>query len=675
MKKIFLNFVLVAFGCYNAISQGCLPEGITFNYQYQIDSFQVNYPGCTEIEGNVNIENKGWSWIFNLNGLSGLTSIGGSLNISSSSLSSLAGLNTLTSIGGDLSLDGNWNESLTSLAALDGLTFIGGNLSVRGYRNLTSLAGLENVSAASIDNIDIYDNIALSACNIQSLCEYLAAPNGTVNIYSNATGCNSPAEIANMCGITMPCLPYGNYYFFSQADVDNFKAVYPGCSDLQGDVSITGDDIINLSVFSEVTSIAGDLNIGRYYDRTPIGNPLLRDLNGLENLTQIGGTLLIIRNGSLTSLSGLDNLSSIGNDLLIGIEYSHTTKEKTEGALTSINALSGLASIGGQLYIESTSLTSLTGLDSVFYIGSNINIIGNKYLSDISGLAKLNSITGTLSIAITAITSLKGLNNVSRISGSVFIGNNHRLKNFEGLENLSYIGTGAWIFDNDSLTSMVGFDNLEYIDGYLDIWDNPSLSSLSGLENLDSIGSYLHISQNALTSLTALSGLQSIKGTLYIVYNDNLTSLSGLDNLFTDSVSELKLFYNSQLQTCDVQSICNYLAGPYGTAEIYGNASGCNSPAEVEAACSAVSVNDFILADGFSIYPDPANYKIYIANNNNLKGESTICIFNMNGAILQQDKFQNQNLIELDVSALTKGIYLVKIQTSAGIETKKLVIQ
>jgi hypothetical protein len=47
----------------------------------------------------------------------------------------------------------------------------------------------------------------------------------------------------------------------------------------------------------------------------------------------------------------------------------------------------------------------------------------------------------------------------------------------------------------------------------------------------------------------------------------------------------------------------------------------------------------------------------------------------MNGALQQQNKFQSQNLIEMDVSTLTIGFYLVKIQNKKGIETKKLVIQ
>ncbi|MCK9205174.1 MAG: hypothetical protein M0P58_12175, partial [Bacteroidales bacterium] len=61
-----------------ALSQGCLPEGITFTDQAQIDSFQVNYPGCSQIEGSVRINGVD---IDNLNGLSVLTSIGGDLEI------------------------------------------------------------------------------------------------------------------------------------------------------------------------------------------------------------------------------------------------------------------------------------------------------------------------------------------------------------------------------------------------------------------------------------------------------------------------------------------------------------------------------------------------------------------------------------------------------------------
>ena len=53
MKKLFLLLAFVAISHSIVFSQGCLPEGITFTTQEEIDNFQANYPGCTEIEGDV----------------------------------------------------------------------------------------------------------------------------------------------------------------------------------------------------------------------------------------------------------------------------------------------------------------------------------------------------------------------------------------------------------------------------------------------------------------------------------------------------------------------------------------------------------------------------------------------------------------------------------------------
>ncbi|HEY3386129.1 MAG TPA: hypothetical protein VGK46_06455, partial [Saprospiraceae bacterium] len=40
----------------NSISQNCLPDGITFERQAQIDSFPILYPGCTQIDGAIVIQ-------------------------------------------------------------------------------------------------------------------------------------------------------------------------------------------------------------------------------------------------------------------------------------------------------------------------------------------------------------------------------------------------------------------------------------------------------------------------------------------------------------------------------------------------------------------------------------------------------------------------------------------
>jgi len=321
--------------------ESCLPQGITFKNQHHIDLFQTTYPNCTEIEGSVTISGNG---ILNLYGLSVLTSIGGNLSIgSNSSLTSLTGLENLTSIEGSFWIGAN--SSLTSLTGLENLTSIGDYLTIFTNNSLASLNGLDNLTTIG-GELRIINNNSLSTCNAQWLCDYLAAPAGVVEIYQNAAGCESVMEVASACG-GLPCLPYGNYRFYSQTDIDIFQAAFSNCSELQGDVIISGVDISGLSGLDIVNSIGGLL----YITKTS-----LTSLNGLENLTAIGGMLQlgcwieISGNSSLTSLKGLDSLTSIGGD--IGVSNN-----------SSLTSLSGIDNIDAgsitNLYIhDNTSLST-----------------------------------------------------------------------------------------------------------------------------------------------------------------------------------------------------------------------------------------------------------------------------------------------------------------------------
>ncbi len=77
----------------------------------------------------------------------------------------------------------------------------------------------------------------------------------------------------------------------------------------------------------------------------------------------------------------------------------------------------------------------------------------------------------------------------------------------------------------------------------------------------------------------------------------------------------------------------------------------------------------------FTIYPNPATNKITINTSNKPKGETRISIFSINGQLIQSEKFQNTDRFEMDVSAFAKGIYLLRMQSSEGVETQKLVLQ
>lgn len=412
MKKLLVVTIGLFFS-FMGYSQSCLPEGITFTTQAEIDNFQSNYPGCTEIEGDVQIQG---SEITNLNGLSVLTSVGDKFNIvlnyaltsltgldnltsigdecwiiGNNSLTSLEGLNNLTSIGGNFAISNN--ENLTSLMGLNSLTSVGGDLMIGedmfgGNPSLTSLAGLEsltsingdlviyqndmiqdlngikNIDANSIINLSIHHNTQLYTCDVQSICDYLADPNGDVEIHQNAVACDSKAAVEAACA-TSACLLEG-IDFTTQAEIDNFQTNHPGCTEIGGHVHISGGDITNLNGLNVLTSIGGYLIISE--------TDALMNLTGLENLTTIEGYLQIDSQTSMTDPTGLDNLTNIGLGLIFLDNLS----------LTNLTIVSNVISVGGILRIvNNAALTNLTGLENI-NAGSidDLGIFNNSNLSD-----------------------------------------------------------------------------------------------------------------------------------------------------------------------------------------------------------------------------------------------------------------------------------------------------
>ena len=732
MKKLTFITVILIFCYTSSSSQSCLPEGITFTTQTQIDSFQIIYPGCTEIEGVVRIEGDDitnlWGlnvlrvvdddleilnnpliaslegleklsiiggdleigennnlinfeglnilqsvWgdisihhnhsLINLNGLEGLThinddllienndmltdffglhhvtSVGGNLTIEdNNALINLTGLDSLSLIGNDFNVFGNtqltglegvdnlnaiggslvirktemltnlsglenlnyvddidfyYNQDLENLEGLEGLTCLGGlkltsntalndlsgmtNLTNIDYLNLhsnnaladltgleniswigglsivsndgmTSLAGIENIDPAYINYLEIFFNDLLSTCEVQSICDYLANPGGSVVIFMNAPGCNSPPEVASACGFTMPCLPHGNYYFFYQSDVDHFQSNYPGCTALEGNVNIGGYDITNLDSLHVVTSISRDLNIGNW----PAGNTRLKDLSGFEGLTSIGRTLRILRNDSLVSLEGLDNLEILGGDLIIGYTLAGVYPYNNP-QLMDISSLNGLTNIGRCLHIDANDV----------------------------------------------LTNLDGLNNVISVGDSLVIRNNPLLSNLEGL-----------------------------------------------------------------------SSLTSINDLLRIFENDTLESLSGLDNIEAASISELYIQNNNMLSTCEVISVCNYLSTQQGYAEISNNAIGCNSIEEVEKACEFIRVDEKYIRKNLVLYPNPAYHEFNISIDGNNIDELTI--YTTTGKQVLRERLVKGTI---DISALQAGMYIVEVTIENTRLWQKLLVQ
>ena len=196
MKK-FIFLILLFSGGISA--QPCLPGGIIFKTQEEIDSFQTDHPNCTEVEGFVSISGD-YEDITNLNGLSVLTSIEGELTISRTLLENLSGLDNLSYVGEMLaigyndslielsgleSLDsagGLWllgNNKLSTLNSLSNLIHLSGDLMIDGHWAIASLSGLE--SLASVDGGLRFDYTAIIDLegleNLTYVGEYISLSN------------------------------------------------------------------------------------------------------------------------------------------------------------------------------------------------------------------------------------------------------------------------------------------------------------------------------------------------------------------------------------------------------------------------------------------------------------------------------------------------------------------
>ncbi|MCK5079483.1 MAG: T9SS type A sorting domain-containing protein, partial [Bacteroidales bacterium] len=220
------------------------------------------------------------------------------------------------------------------------------------------------------------------------------------------------------------------------------------------------------------------------------------------------------------------------------------------------------------------------------------------------------------------------------------------------------------------LTDLTGLEGLNYIGGIMSVSGNVAMVSFAGLENLDSIGGSLWIGKNIqLENLSALSNLKSIGGGISIDSNLLLTSLSGLANIASSSINYLSIYYNPLLLECEVQSICDYLAGTPEYVYIINNAIGCNNQEEVEEACESAGTPDLSIAGSISIFPNPAQSIITISIPPGTEIDEIVIYNRLGQKVMYQDKAGNT----VDVASLLPGMYVVEMIVNGIVVREKLV--
>ena len=286
MKNFILLIVGLVLSARIILSQPCLPEGITFLYQWQIDNFQNDYPGCTEIEGDVFIGSNNPP-ITNLDGLNIIVGFGGDLIIWENwILSDFTGLNNVVSVAGDLVIFGNHtvtvlsefnslqtiggylgisnNDSLVSITGFPVLTAVGGLSlmtndtlkNITGFTNLTSLNGFLSFSENyMLQNISGFSNLTTIAGDLNIRDAYglpdlsalmnLTFVGGDIEISGNGS-ITSLSGLDNIEAESIGSLSIYNNYFLSECDVNSIcdylispngvveiYSNYPGCNSVE----------------------------------------------------------------------------------------------------------------------------------------------------------------------------------------------------------------------------------------------------------------------------------------------------------------------------------------------------------------------------------------------------------------------------------------------------------
>ena len=185
---------------------------------------------------------------------------------------------------------------------------------------------------------------------------------------------------------------------------------------------VTIDEPSDIAALAGVTAITGNLIIR---DNLTDG-VTLTDLDGLQQLTTVSGSLFVSDNPGLTNLQGLSGVTSVGGLFVVRNAVLHglgglQALRSDPGALivdgnpqlTQIDALSGVAGAVGSLRIDNNAqLTQVDGLCGIT-AAHDVSLSNSPALTSITGLSALTEASAGLRVFNTGLQTLHGLEAVT----------------------------------------------------------------------------------------------------------------------------------------------------------------------------------------------------------------------------------------------------------------------
>jgi len=340
----------------------CNPVSMALHTQAEVDSFQATYGPCDRV---LTLYVEGAD-IGNVDGLSALTSVAGSLYIQNNPLLvNLDGLSGLASVGRNLWMQNN--ALLADVNGLAALTAVGDKLVILANGALTNTDGLSALISVG-GTLAIRDNPVLA--NVDGLSA-LTSVGGSVMADQRSLDIRNNAVLGNLDGLsslTSVGAPGGAYSWViivdnpSLANIEGLHAL----ASIWGDIIVTGN--------ANLVGVYGLSSLTRVIQVTIQDNASLTNLDGLSALSNVNG-LTVSGNSALGNLDGLSGLVAVWDDLTIqdnlqlsdcaGLRYLVDQWDDAEpGPGTgSVPDVGGEVLIGGNLAGCNTIGEILAGLD------------------------------------------------------------------------------------------------------------------------------------------------------------------------------------------------------------------------------------------------------------------------------------------------------------------------
>jgi len=449
--------MLLAYGINSA--QCPTETSVFFDTQAQLDSFIQEYPDCEEYNGYMRFSWEGAAGgppISDLTPLSGLTHIGNLhfKNDDQGLLTDFTGMDNLKTLGRLILEDLCCIKDLTGFSSLD--TIYGDSFSETRFWNLQSFQSLNGALPLHLEN-------GISAKNNPVLTSLGGATYPARSVYMELIDNPLLTDMGGLSDVT-----WGKSVVVKGLEDISFLENL----ELTGGLTIYGND--SVTDLSALKSLQG-LNSMRLYNLKNLYN-----LDAIRNVYNWG--FLHIENCPLEDVGPFIlrsppqfQLRCINNPNLKTFSLLQGTKEFREltisncPSITDMDDFEDLEIMQYHLHLDTLiSLTDLSGLGNLRYIGRDFYFNGNPQIENFSGLDKLEE-----------------------VGYECHIRDNARLIDFNGLNALRNIGYKSYFELNPQLRSFDGIETLVNADPlvgapYIYIRDNPELISIESLQNIQS---------------------------------------------------------------------------------------------------------------------------------------------------------------------------------------------